>query len=32
MSPFSIETAPVPLDAETYLGEKKGVHSDNTGN
>ena len=23
MSPFSIETAPVPLDAETYLGEKR---------
>ena len=32
MSLFSIETAPVPLDAETYLGEKKRVHSDNTGN
>ena len=23
MSHFSIETAPVPLDAETYLGEKR---------
>ena len=23
MSLFSIETAPVPLDAETYLGEKR---------
>ena len=23
MSPFSIKTAPVPLDAETYLGEKR---------
>ena len=30
MSLFSIETAPVPLDAETYLGEKR-VHSNNTG-
>ena len=32
MSLFSIETAPVPLDAETHLGEKKRVHSNNTGN
>ena len=32
MSLFSIETVPVPLDAETYLGEKKRVHSNNTGN
>ena len=32
MSPFSIETVPVPLDAETYLGEKKRVHSNNPGN
>ena len=33
MSLFSIETAPVPLDAETYLGDKRErVHSDNTGN
>ena len=31
MSLFSIETVPVPLDAETYLGEKR-VHSDNTRN
>ena len=31
MSLFSIETAPVPLDAETYRGEKR-VHSNNTGN
>ena len=31
MSLFSIETAPVPLDAETYIGEKR-VHSNNTGN
>ena len=23
MSLFSIETAPVPLDAETYIGEKR---------
>ena len=23
MSCFSIETAPVPLDAETYIGEKR---------
>ena len=23
MSPFSIETVPIPLDAETYLGEKR---------
>ena len=23
MSPFSIETVPVPLDAETYIGEKR---------
>ena len=28
MSLFSIKTAPVPLDAETYLG----IHSNNTGN
>ena len=28
---FSIEMAPVPLDAEMYLGEKR-VHSNNTGN
>ena len=32
MSLFSIETAPVPLDAETYLEKRKRVHSDNTGN
>ena len=32
MSLFSIETAPVPLDAETYIGQKRGVHSNNTGN
>ena len=32
MSPFSIETVPIPLDAETYLGKKKRVHSNNTGN
>ena len=31
MSLFSIETVPIPLDAETYLGEKR-VHSNNTGN
>ena len=31
VSCFSIETAPAPLDAETYLGEKR-VHSNNTGN
>ena len=31
MSLFSIKTAPVPLDAETYIGEKR-VHSNNTGN
>ena len=30
MSLFSIETAPVPLDAETYLGGEKRVHPDNT--
>ena len=27
---FNIETVPVPLDAETYIGER--VHSNNTGN
>ena len=32
MSLFGIETVPVPLDTETYLGEKKRVHSNNTGN
>ena len=31
MSLFSIETAPVPLDAETYRGEKR-VNSNNPGN
>ena len=31
MSLFSIETAPVPLDAETYREEKR-VHSNNTRN
>ena len=31
MSLFSIETVPVPLDAETYIGDKR-VHSNNTGN
>ena len=31
MSLFSIKTAPVPLDAETYIGEKR-VHSNNTRN
>ena len=31
MSLFSIETVPVPLDAETYIGEKR-VHSNNTRN
>ena len=31
MSLFSIETVPVPLDAETYLEEKR-VHSNNTRN
>ena len=31
MSLFSIKTAPVPLDAQTYSGEKR-VHSNNTGN
>ena len=31
MSLFSIKTVPVPLDAETYRGEKR-VHSNNTGN
>ena len=31
MSLFSIETVPVPLDAVTYLGEKR-VHSNNTRN
>ena len=31
MSLFSIETAPVPLDTETYIGEKR-VHSNNTEN
>ena len=31
MSLFSIETVPIPLDAETYLGEKR-VHSNNTRN
>ena len=31
MSLFSIETAPVPLDADIYRGEKR-VHSNNTGN
>ena len=32
MSLFSIETVPIPLDAETYLGVKMRVHSNNTGN
>ena len=32
MSLFSIETVPVPLDAETYIGDNKRVHSNNTGN
>ena len=32
MSLFSIETVPVPLVAETHLGEKKRVHSNNTRN
>ena len=32
MSLFSIETAPVPLDAETYLGEKRELHPNNTVN
>ena len=32
MSLFSIETAPVPLDAETNIGGEKRVHSNNTGN
>ena len=32
MSLFSIETVPVPLDAETYTGKKKRVHSNNTRN
>ena len=31
MSLFSIKTAQVPLDAKTYIGEKR-VHSNNTGN
>ena len=31
MSLFSIETVPVPLDAETNTGDKR-VHSNNTGN
>ena len=31
MSLFSIKTVPVPLDAETYRGEKR-VHSNNTKN
>ena len=31
MSLFSIETVPVPLDAETFW-RKKRVHSNNTGN
>ena len=31
MSLFSIETVPIPLDAETYLGEKR-VYSNSTGN
>ena len=31
MSLFSIETVPIPLDVETYLGKKR-VHSNNTGN
>ena len=31
MSLFSIETVPVPLDAETYIGDN-GVHTNNTGN
>ena len=32
MSLFSIETAPVPLDAETYIKREKRVHSNNTRN
>ena len=32
LSLFSIEMVPAPLDTETYLGEKKRVHSNNTGN
>ena len=32
MSLFSIEMAPVPLDAQKYLEEKREVHSNNTGN
>ena len=32
MSLYSIETAPVPLDAETYLRGEKRVHSNNTRN
>ena len=32
MSLFSIETVPVLLDAETYIGDKRRVHSNNTGN
>ena len=31
VSLFSIETVPVPLDAETYIGDKR-VHSNNTRN
>ena len=31
MSLFSIKTAPVPLDADIYRGEKR-IHSNNTGN
>ena len=32
MSLFSIETAPVPLDAETYIGEKREYTQKNPGN
>ena len=32
VSLFSIETVPVPLDAETYVGDKREVHSNNTRN
>ena len=32
MSLFSIKTVPVPLDAETYIGGEKRVHSNNPGN
>ena len=32
MSLFSIKTAPVPLDVETYIGEKREYTNNNTGN